>query len=576
MTNTSSSSSDRATSTEVLSVEPLDMGSSNHHHHQDHPIHPTIVRETRSDSSASTTSSSSTTTSTTLLSSSLANKSYSDLVVMELNGVVSSTTDNASSIHHHHDEKVHHHLPTANIIIHSTQPPNNQENQDFPKKKMEEGEQLLSSLSKISTTKQKPHLDNQFAHTQVCVCPEPLWSQIRADVGVIIDNDPGVVIGETAIVGNYCTLYQGVTLGGTSTTKGKRHPTLGDNVLVGSGAKVLGNIVIGSNVKIGAGSVVVKDAPSDCTLVGVPARCIKDKKPTVNTNNSNNETMTATLSNGEQTLHTEMDASSSTRMESGANLSTISNGDQQPSIVENLNDGLLNGHNTAVTSTSSSSQGHHPKNLSIDTKHAPPATTTATDEQHKNFNTGVMSPTTVINFMLNAFTKQQEKKNIDAGSTVYQYDDIDAQAIRALYLREKRLEQELERLKKKLKLAGIFGDSSEDEEGGGDENQQKSKHSITSLKKSSRKKQVATSSAKNDTTTTLGSNNDVALTAELALVPSDASREPWTSSSTPTGALVGSNNSGDYIHQIAENEEECFKVLFESTGSVELVDGGGI
>ena len=69
-----------------------------------------------------------------------------------------------------------------------------------------------------------------------------------------------------------------VTLGGTGKESGKRHPTLGSNVLVGSGAKVLGNIVIGSNVKIGAGSVVVKDAPSDCTLVGIPARCIKDKK----------------------------------------------------------------------------------------------------------------------------------------------------------------------------------------------------------------------------------------------------------------------------------------------------------
>ena len=85
----------------------------------------------------------------------------------------------------------------------------------------------------------------------------------------------GVVIGETTVVGDDCTLYQGVTLGGTGNEEGKRHPTLGNNVTVGSGAKVLGNIRIGDNVRIGGNSVVVKDVPSDSTVVGVPGRVVR-------------------------------------------------------------------------------------------------------------------------------------------------------------------------------------------------------------------------------------------------------------------------------------------------------------
>jgi serine O-acetyltransferase len=92
--------------------------------------------------------------------------------------------------------------------------------------------------------------------------------------GVFIDHGMGVVIGETAIVGDYALIYQGVTLGGTGKQCGKRHPTVGENVVVGAGAKVLGNIEIGNNVRIGAGSVVLRDVPSDCTVVGVPGRIV--------------------------------------------------------------------------------------------------------------------------------------------------------------------------------------------------------------------------------------------------------------------------------------------------------------
>lgn len=93
--------------------------------------------------------------------------------------------------------------------------------------------------------------------------------------GLFIDHGMGVVIGETTIIGNNCLLYQGVTLGGTGKDKGKRHPTLGDNVMVGAGAKVLGPINIGNNVKIAANAVVLKDIPDNCTAVGVPARIAK-------------------------------------------------------------------------------------------------------------------------------------------------------------------------------------------------------------------------------------------------------------------------------------------------------------
>jgi serine O-acetyltransferase len=101
--------------------------------------------------------------------------------------------------------------------------------------------------------------------------------------GVFIDHGMGIVIGETAIVGDYVTLYQGVTLGGTSLQKVKRHPTLGNHVVVGVGAKVIGNITIGDNTRIGAASVVIKSVPANSTVVGNPGRVVAVRDPETDT-----------------------------------------------------------------------------------------------------------------------------------------------------------------------------------------------------------------------------------------------------------------------------------------------------
>ena len=90
-----------------------------------------------------------------------------------------------------------------------------------------------------------------------------------------IDHGNGVIIGETAVVGNNVTLYQGVTLGGTGKEHGKRHPTIGDNVMISAGAKIIGSFTVGQNSKIGAGSVVIEEVPPNCTVVGVPGRIVK-------------------------------------------------------------------------------------------------------------------------------------------------------------------------------------------------------------------------------------------------------------------------------------------------------------
>ncbi len=97
--------------------------------------------------------------------------------------------------------------------------------------------------------------------------------------GLFIDHGNGVIIGETTIIGNNVTLYQGVTLGGTGKEKGKRHPTIEDNVMISTGAKVLGSFTIGRNSRIGAGSVVLNEVPPNSTVVGVPGRVVKQFDP---------------------------------------------------------------------------------------------------------------------------------------------------------------------------------------------------------------------------------------------------------------------------------------------------------
>ena len=99
--------------------------------------------------------------------------------------------------------------------------------------------------------------------------------------GLFIDHGCGVIIGETSVIGDNCTLYQGVTLGGTGKEQGKRHPTLGNNVMVSAGAKVIGSFKVGDNSKIGAGSVVLQEVPPNSTVVGVPGRVVKRSKQTL-------------------------------------------------------------------------------------------------------------------------------------------------------------------------------------------------------------------------------------------------------------------------------------------------------
>src|SRR5581483_8898486 len=97
----------------------------------------------------------------------------------------------------------------------------------------------------------------------------------KIGTGFFIDHGMGVVIGETAEIGDYVTLFQGVTLGGTGKERGKRHPTLGNHVVVGAGAKILGNINVGNYVKVGAGSVVIRSVPDYSTVVGIPGRIVR-------------------------------------------------------------------------------------------------------------------------------------------------------------------------------------------------------------------------------------------------------------------------------------------------------------
>lgn len=117
-----------------------------------------------------------------------------------------------------------------------------------------------------------PRVISQFARWLTGIEIHPA---AKIGTGFFIDHGMGVVIGETAEIGDYVTLFQGVTLGGTGKERGKRHPTLGNHVVVGAGSKILGGIRIGDNVKIGANSVVLKSVPANSTVIGVPARVIK-------------------------------------------------------------------------------------------------------------------------------------------------------------------------------------------------------------------------------------------------------------------------------------------------------------
>ena len=108
--------------------------------------------------------------------------------------------------------------------------------------------------------------------------------------GLFIDHGSGVIIGETAIIGDNVTLYQGVTLGGNGKETGKRHPTIGDNVMISAGAKIIGSFTIGENSKIGAGSVVINEVPPNCTVVGIPGRIVRQenmKVPRINMDHRN-------------------------------------------------------------------------------------------------------------------------------------------------------------------------------------------------------------------------------------------------------------------------------------------------
>lgn len=132
-----------------------------------------------------------------------------------------------------------------------------------------------------------PRLISQFARWITGIEIHP-GAQIGR--GFFIDHGMGVVIGETAIIGEFVTLFQGVTLGGTGKDRGKRHPTLGNHVVVGAGAKVLGNITIGDFVKIGANSVVLRSVPSNSTVIGIPGRIIKtvgDRMPEATMDHTN-------------------------------------------------------------------------------------------------------------------------------------------------------------------------------------------------------------------------------------------------------------------------------------------------
>lgn len=157
--------------------------------------------------------------------------------------------------------------------------------------------------------------------------------------GLFIDHATGVVIGETAEIGNDVTLYQGVTLGGTTLEKTKRHPTLGDRVIVGAGAKILGPVFIGSDSRIGANAVVVKSVPSDSVVVGIPGQIISRSKPRALTSGSEQDA----------TLMPDLVGASLQSLIARVNeLETKLNGQRVPDVVAPSADGIWAGEDFAI------------------------------------------------------------------------------------------------------------------------------------------------------------------------------------------------------------------------------------
>ncbi len=136
---------------------------------------------------------------------------------------------------------------------------------------------LIHRVSHKLYRKNIPLIPRLLSHFSRSITGIEIHPGARIGKRFFIDHGMGVVIGETTIIGDDVLVYQGVTLGGTGKEQGKRHPTIQNNVVVGSGAKVLGNILIGSNVRVGAGSVVIKDVPDDSTVVGIPGVVVMHK-----------------------------------------------------------------------------------------------------------------------------------------------------------------------------------------------------------------------------------------------------------------------------------------------------------
>ncbi|MGB2695632.1 MAG: serine O-acetyltransferase [Dehalococcoidia bacterium] len=137
----------------------------------------------------------------------------------------------------------------------------------------------LHRLAHAMHTRHVPVLPRLISHLNRAITGIEIHPGARIGEGFFIDHGMGVVIGETAEIGDNCHLYQGVTLGGTSTRREKRHPTLKDNVSVGAGAKLIGAITVGENASIGAGSVVVTNVPPNATVVGVPGHIVAYRDP---------------------------------------------------------------------------------------------------------------------------------------------------------------------------------------------------------------------------------------------------------------------------------------------------------